>query len=213
MFVSTVDIQCTCTENDYKMVMIFFANYKNSRILFWGENEIFSNFGLNTPVHYPFRNLGNVNKRHRNLAVNKEPWDLSEVIRDKHRLNKNIPGLGPQKMYCSHVRSAAEMACLSRMTCSWRMRKRNTELAYSVNQFFGMKSKKNWIDCHWAGCTQCPGLIFVPATTAGITEWNSIFCYKINMIRDKVPQHSASFITWIYDNGCYSVCARYPFLS
>ena len=59
-------------------------------------------------------------------------WDLSEVIRDKHSINKNIPGLGPQKMYMySHVRSAAEMACLSQMTCSWRMRKWNTELAYS----------------------------------------------------------------------------------
>ena len=69
-------------------------------------------------------------KRVRNLAVSKESWDLSEVIRDKHRINKNIPGLGPQKMYCSHARSAAEMACLSRMTCSWRMRKWYTELAY-----------------------------------------------------------------------------------
>ena len=57
-------------------------------------------------------------KRVQNLAVSKEPWDLSEVITDKHRINKNIPGLGPQKMYCSQVRSAAEMACLSRMTCS-----------------------------------------------------------------------------------------------
>ena len=50
--------------------------------------------------------------------MSKEPWDLSEVIRDKHRINKNIPGLGSQKMYCSHVRSAAEMAYLYRMTCS-----------------------------------------------------------------------------------------------
>ena len=58
------------------------------------------------------------NKRVRNLAVSKEPWDLSEVIRDKHRITENIPGLGQQKMYCSHVRSADEMACLSRMTCS-----------------------------------------------------------------------------------------------
>ena len=30
-----------------------------------------------------------LNKRVRNLAVSKEPWDLSEVIRDKHRINKN----------------------------------------------------------------------------------------------------------------------------
>ena len=74
------------------------------------------------------------NKRVQNLAVSKEPWDLSEVIRDKHRINKNIPRLRPQKMYCSHVRSAAEMACLSRMTCSWCMRKWNTELTYLRNK-------------------------------------------------------------------------------
>ena len=73
------------------------------------------------------------NKRVWNLAVSKKPWDLSEVIRDKHKISKNIPRLGPQKMYCSHVSSAAEMACLSRMTCSWRMRKWNTELAYCGN--------------------------------------------------------------------------------
>ena len=59
------------------------------------------------------------NKRVQNLAAS----NLSEVTRDKHRIIKNIPGLGTQKMYCSLVRSAAEMACLSRMTCSWRMRK------------------------------------------------------------------------------------------
>ena len=41
-----------------------------------------------------------VNKRVRNLAVSKEPWGLSEVIRDKYRINKHISGLGPQKMYC-----------------------------------------------------------------------------------------------------------------
>ena len=41
------------------------------------------------------------NKRVRNLAVSKEPWDISEVIRDKHRINKNIPWLGPQKKYSS----------------------------------------------------------------------------------------------------------------
>ena len=38
------------------------------------------------------------NKRVRNLAVSKEPW---EVIQDKHGINKNIPGLGPQKKYSS----------------------------------------------------------------------------------------------------------------
>ena len=70
------------------------------------------------------------NKRVRNLAVSREPWDVSEVIRDKHRINKNIPGLGPQKTYSSRATSAAEKACLSRMTCDWRMRKWNTELAY-----------------------------------------------------------------------------------
>ena len=44
-------------------------------------------------------------KRVRNLAVSKEPWDMSEVIRDK-----------PQKKYSSRATSAAEKACLSRMT-------------------------------------------------------------------------------------------------
>ena len=70
------------------------------------------------------------NKRVQNLAVSKEPWDISEVIRDKHGINKNIPGLGPQKKYSSRTTSAAEKACLSRMTPNWRMRKWNTELAY-----------------------------------------------------------------------------------
>ena len=52
------------------------------------------------------------NKRVRKLAVSKEPWDISEVIREKHRINKNIPGLGPQKKYSSRATSAAEKACL-----------------------------------------------------------------------------------------------------
>ena len=43
--------------------------------------------------------------------MSKEPWDLTEVIRNKHRINKNIPGLGPQNMFCSHLISAADMAC------------------------------------------------------------------------------------------------------
>ena len=64
--------------------------------------------------------LGPGNKRVRNLAVSKEPWDISEVIRDKHRINKNIPGLGPQKKYSSRATSAAEKVCLSRMTPNWR---------------------------------------------------------------------------------------------
>ena len=33
-----------------------------------------------------------------NLTVRKEPWDLTEIIRNKHRINQNIPRLGPQKM-------------------------------------------------------------------------------------------------------------------
>ena len=70
------------------------------------------------------------NKRVRNLAVSKEPWDISEVIRDKHGINKNIPGLRPQKKYSSRATSAAEKVCLSRMTPNWRMRKWNAELAH-----------------------------------------------------------------------------------
>ena len=72
------------------------------------------------------------NKRVRNLAVSKEPWDISEVIRDKHGINKNIPGIGQQKKYSSRATSAAEKACLSRMTPNWRRRKWITELAYYV---------------------------------------------------------------------------------
>ena len=45
-------------------------------------------------------------------------------------INKNIPGLGPQKKYSSCATSAAEKAYLSRMTPNWRMRKWNTELTY-----------------------------------------------------------------------------------
>ena len=48
--------------------------------------------------------------------MSKEPWDISEVIRDKHGINKNIPGLGPQEKYSFRATSAAEKACLSRMT-------------------------------------------------------------------------------------------------
>ena len=33
----------------------------------------------------------------------KEPWDLTEVIRDEHRIDKNILGLGPPTMSYSHV--------------------------------------------------------------------------------------------------------------
>ena len=48
-----------------------------------------------------WQTMKSLNKRVRNLAVSKEPWDISEVIRDKHGINKNIPGLGPQKKYSS----------------------------------------------------------------------------------------------------------------
>ena len=78
-------------------------------------------------LFYKYSTTG-TNKRVRNLAVSKEPWDISEVIRDKHGVN--IPGLGPQKKYSLRATSAAEKACLSRMTPNWRMRKWNTELAY-----------------------------------------------------------------------------------
>ena len=61
------------------------------------------------------------------ISHEQEPWALTVV---KHRINKNIPGLGPQKMYCSHVISAAEMARLSRMTRNRCISKSNTELAY-----------------------------------------------------------------------------------
>ena len=74
-----------------------------------------------------------INKRVRYLAVSKEPWDISEVIRDKHGINKNIPGLGPQKKYSSRATSAAEKVYLSRMTPNWRKRKWNTELAYCID--------------------------------------------------------------------------------
>ena len=46
-------------------------------------------------------------------------------------INKNIPGLGPQQKYSFRATSAAEKACLSRMTPNSRMRKWNTKLAYS----------------------------------------------------------------------------------
>ena len=49
------------------------------------------------------------NKRVQNLAVSREPWDISEVIRDKHRINKSIPGLGPQKTYSSVATSAQQL--------------------------------------------------------------------------------------------------------
>ena len=55
-------------------------------------------------------------------------------FRGQHGINKNIPGLGPQKTYSSRATSAAEKACLSRMTRDWCMRKWNTELAYCADQ-------------------------------------------------------------------------------
>ena len=39
-------------------------------------------------------------------------WGPNLVIRDKHRINKNIPWLGPQKKYSSRASSAAEKTCL-----------------------------------------------------------------------------------------------------
>ena len=52
------------------------------------------------------------------------------IFQRSFEINKNIPGLGPHKKYSSRVTSAAEKACLCRMTPNWRMRKWNTELAY-----------------------------------------------------------------------------------
>ena len=51
-------------------------------------------------------------------AKNHGIWQRSLVIIT--RIDKNIPGPGPQKMYCSNVISAAEMAYLSRVTHNWR---------------------------------------------------------------------------------------------
>ena len=69
--------------------------------------------------------------------MSKEPWDLTEVIRDKYKINKNIPALEPQKMYCFCVISAAEMACLCWTTRNWRMGKWNTGLAYYQANWIG----------------------------------------------------------------------------
>ena len=71
-------------------------------------------------------------ERVRNLAVSKEPWDISEVIRDKHRINKNIPGLGPQKKYSSRPTSTAEKARLSPMTPNCRM---HAQMKYRTRLF------------------------------------------------------------------------------
>ena len=58
------------------------------------------------------------------------------IFQRSFEINKNIPGLGPQKKYSSRATSAAEKACLSRMTPNWRMRKWNIELAYWRANFF-----------------------------------------------------------------------------
>ena len=42
-------------------------------------------------IWYPFHIILSTNPRVRNLAVSSAPWDISEVIRDKHGINKNIP--------------------------------------------------------------------------------------------------------------------------
>ena len=87
------------------------CEHKDIAFLFW---DIFcgacSQWGELASTMRKGRNFSN--KRVRNLAVSKEPWDISEVIRDKHRINKNIPWLGPQKKYSSRASSAAEKACL-----------------------------------------------------------------------------------------------------
>ena len=111
------------------------------------------------------------NKRVRNLAVRKEPWDLSEVITDKHRINEKHSWVGPQKMYCSHVRSAAEMACLSWVTCSWRIRKWNTELAYFhpchgiVPQSAWQSNRERWARCGRWWHSWVPG---IPCSSPGL---------------------------------------------
>ena len=49
--------------------------------------------------------------------MSKEPWEISDVIWDEQKFH----GLGPQKKYSSCATSAAEKACLSRMTPNtWR---------------------------------------------------------------------------------------------
>ena len=70
------------------------------------------------------------------------------IFQRSFEINKNIPGLGPQKKYSFRATSAAEKACLSQMTLNWCMRKWNTELAccdrlaykqvllYNPNSFF-----------------------------------------------------------------------------
>ena len=93
--------------------------------------------------------IRNSNKRVRNLAVSREPWDISEVIRDKHKINKNIPGLGPQKTYSSRATSAAEKACLSQMTRDWRTRKWNTKLAYYYSNIALCSRVNTLLEAHW----------------------------------------------------------------
>ena len=51
------------------------------------------------------------------------------IFQRSFEINKNIPGLGPQKKYSSRTTSAAEKVCLSRMTPKgWRPLERGQDL-------------------------------------------------------------------------------------
>ena len=115
------------------LALILFISCSNSMIDWKWTSQQFSCIIVPSTSNYHIYNRENWvchTKWVRNLTVSKEPWDISEVIRDKHRINQNIPGLGPQKKYSSRATSAAEKACLSRMTPNWHIRKWNTGLAY-----------------------------------------------------------------------------------
>ena len=71
------------------------------------------------------------------------------IFQRSFEINKNIPGLGPQKKYSFRAASAAEKACVSRMTPNWRMRKWKSELAL-MNCFFESRLYRNFVKlCTW----------------------------------------------------------------
>ena len=108
-------------------------------------------------------------------------------------------------MYCSYVRSAAEMACLSWMTCSWLVFKWNTELAY-------------WNELHGLTLGLCLSFLFFffgcrsenktkqNKTKQNKTVWEKVLIAFSNTYENTLPGKSMSECMKIYCELLCSTC-------
>ena len=106
------------------------------------------------------------NKRVRNLAVRKEPWDISEVIRDKQKHSWARTTTELKEVFFPRDLSSWGLF----ISNNWRMRKWNTELAY----WCGMCAPWTWrlarmLPRDLRRCTMSAGLILNPMTMGNNT--------------------------------------------